>query len=159
MIVGIFEDFVYVLLSEIWLPKDICRKIACSPCRNFAGTLENCNLLELCLRLIKSSSRQENHSNDRGSFLVCPLIIITANSLRLFSLHPIPSWSPRSWTRCTPASGCCRRSRRGWRSRRARRSRRRGTRETREGLEKEQVESGGDSAKIIQLWFLFHWLC
>ncbi len=47
-------NFVYVLLSEIWLPKDICRKIACSPCRNFAGTPKNSNLSELCLRLLPS---------------------------------------------------------------------------------------------------------
>ncbi len=45
---------------------------------------------------IKSSFREENHSNDRRSFLVCPLIIITANSLHLFSLPPLPSSPPHT---------------------------------------------------------------
>ncbi len=39
-------------MSENWLPKNVCRKIAWSHCRNFACTLKNSNLSELCLRLL-----------------------------------------------------------------------------------------------------------
>ncbi len=51
-------NFVYVVLSEKWLPKNICRKIAWSLCRNFAGTLKNSNLSELCPRLLASHSHR-----------------------------------------------------------------------------------------------------
>ena len=57
MIKSIFAApyFVHAMMSENWLPKKVCRKIAWSHCRNFACTLKNSNLSELCLRLFSTT--------------------------------------------------------------------------------------------------------